>query len=144
MVRLTSGSQGRAFRAAFKSGESHDAQHLLQYGSVDIFRHDVGRIIGAKNLQQLNGSITDFLLAPWICDIKVSDLAKSTPTAYAHSRSGIGMDPNANRDSKIPGNGLHTQALSDAGGNPVEFRFSTRQRNRGLLLRPMFDIGFPK
>ena len=75
IIHLATRRKRRALSATLKSREPHDAKHLLQYGSIDIFRHYVGRVIGSEDLEQLNSSITNLLLAPKISDIQVSDLA---------------------------------------------------------------------
>ena len=86
--------------------------------------HHVCWVVGAQYLNKVNGSGSDFLLNPQVCDIEMSELAHPTTSAHADRGSRVRMDADIHLEAEIASDRLQAEALRDAHADAVQLGFA--------------------
>ena len=102
----TTSSGERTLSSHRHGSQVHQPEHFLQRCSICVLRHDVSWILGAQNFVKADFSCPHLFLTPKISDIQISDLSESASAAYAHCCSRIGVDSDADFETKVSSNAL--------------------------------------
>ena len=103
-----------------------------------MFGNYVGAILRAMYLDAVEVPGTDSVLYPEICDGKIADVSKSSPSTDPFCSAGVRLNGEAEVDAKISGYCNEAQRCARTLSDASQFRLCAGNGNIGLCLAQVF------